>query len=107
MRTKSANRIVAVALAAVLLVPAILFAETTPALTRDQVRAELRQLEQAGYEPAASHDARYPADLQIAEATVAARNTAVQASAAGLSYRTSMSAWAEAGAAPTQSSVSK
>ncbi|MFM0336892.1 DUF4148 domain-containing protein [Paraburkholderia fungorum] len=107
MRTKSANRIVAVALAAVLLVPTVSFAETMPALTRDQVRAELRQLEQAGYEPAASHDARYPADLQIAEATVVGRDASVQIPAAGMSYGTSTSGSSEVGAAQKPLSVSK
>jgi hypothetical protein len=80
VKTKSANRVVV--LAALLLVPMISFAETTLALTRDQVRAELRQLEQAGYEPAASHDARYPADLQVAEAAVGRGDRSVQIPAA-------------------------
>jgi hypothetical protein len=103
----NANRIVAVALAAVLLVPVVAFAQTTPALTRDQVRAELRQIEQAGYDPAANHDSRYPADLQVAEATVAARDNAVQGSAAGMSYGTSTSGSSETGTAQKQSSVLK
>jgi hypothetical protein len=103
----NANRIVAVALAAVLLVPTVAFAQTTSALSRDQVRAELRQLEQAGYDPAANRDSRYPADLQVAEATVAARDNAVQGSAVGMSYGTSTSGSSEAGTAQKQSSVSK
>jgi hypothetical protein len=107
VKTKSANQIVALALASVLLLPTVSFAQTTPALTRDQVLAELRQIEQVGYDPAVNHDARYPADLQIAEATVAARNAAVQASAAGVSYGTSTSGSSEAGATLKQPSVSK
>jgi hypothetical protein len=102
-----ANRIVAVALAAVLLVPTVAFAQAASALTRDQVRAELRQLEQAGYDPAANHDARYPADLQAAEATVAARDNAVQGSTVGMSYGTSTSGFSETGTAQKQSSAFK
>lgn len=45
-------------------------------LTRAQVRADLIRLEQAGYNPAAEDDATYPADIQAAEARVAAKNVA-------------------------------
>ena len=45
-------------------------------LTRAQVRADLIRLEQAGYNPAAIDDANYPADIQAAEARVAAQNAA-------------------------------
>ena len=45
-------------------------------LTRAQVRADLIRLEQAGYNPAAIDDTNYPADIQAAEAKVAARNAA-------------------------------
>ncbi|MGF6600727.1 hypothetical protein P3T23_005466 [Paraburkholderia sp. GAS448] len=103
----NANRIVAVALAAVLIVPTVAFAQTTSALTRDQVRAELRQLEQTGYDPGANHDSRYPADLQVAEATVAARDNAVQGSVAGMSYGTSINGSSQTGVAQKQSSGSK
>ncbi|KVO59127.1 DUF4148 domain-containing protein [Burkholderia stagnalis] len=45
------------------------FAQSTPAPTREQVRAELVQLEQAGYKPEVS-DAHYPQALQAAQARV-------------------------------------
>jgi hypothetical protein len=48
-------------------------------LTRAQVRADLIRLEQAGYNPAAEDDATYPADIQAAEARVAAQNAAQSA----------------------------
>ena len=59
--------------------PAVTFAQTTSApLTRAQVRAELIQLEQAGYRPSAGDDANYPSDILAAEAKVAAENNAQQ-----------------------------
>ena len=53
------------------------FAQSASApLTRAQVRADLIRLEQAGYNPAANDDSNYPADIQAAEARVAAQNAA-------------------------------
>jgi hypothetical protein len=51
--------------------------------TRAQVRAELVQLEAAGYQPGRSSDPSYPADIQAAEARVAAQNAVAQAAVAG------------------------
>jgi hypothetical protein len=48
-------------------------------LTRAQVRADLIRLEQAGYNPSASDDVNYPADIQAAEAKVAAQDAEQQA----------------------------
>jgi hypothetical protein len=47
--------------------------ETTSTLTRAQVRAELVQVEKAGYRPG-NNDPQYPDDIQAAEAKVAAAN---------------------------------
>jgi Domain of unknown function (DUF4148) len=47
--------------------------ETTSPATRAQVRAELVQLEKAGYRPS-KNDPYYPNDIQAAEAKVAAAN---------------------------------
>lgn len=56
--------------------PALGFAQSTSApITRAQVYADLARLEQAGYSPSASNDANYPADIQAAEAKVAAQNS--------------------------------
>ena len=56
------------------------FAQSASApLTRAQVRADLIRLEQAGYNPSATDDANYPADIQAAEAKVAAQDAEQQA----------------------------
>lgn len=57
--------------------PTFVFAQSQNApLTRAQVKAELVQLEQAGYSPAMGEQADYPADIQAAEAKVAAQKNA-------------------------------
>ncbi|MGR3911278.1 DUF4148 domain-containing protein [Burkholderia sp. SR8] len=63
--------IYAVAAATALTASAGAFAQSNPSgqLTRAQVRAELVQLEQAGYKPEVS-DAHYPNALQTAQARV-------------------------------------
>ena len=68
----------AIAVAAVLAVPVASFAQSgdQPA-TRAEVRSQLIQLEQAGYNPAASNDTNYPSDAQAAESRVQAQNPAV------------------------------
>src|ERR1700710_1585543 len=69
-------------LTAVLMVPAVSFAQTTNGpVTRAQVRAELVQLERAGYQPA-SKQIHYPDELQAAEQRVQAANS-VNASESG------------------------
>jgi type II secretory pathway pseudopilin PulG len=73
----------AVAIAAVLAAPVASFAQSNQQLTRAQVRAELVQVEQAGYSPARGSDPYYPDDIQAAEARVAAKNAGVQADATG------------------------
>lgn len=64
----------AVAIAVVLSAPVVSFAQTSQPLTRAEVRNQLVQLEKAGYNPAVSNDVTYPADIQAAEARVAAQN---------------------------------
>jgi Domain of unknown function (DUF4148) len=66
----------AIAVAAVLTVPAVSFAQSNGPVTRAEVRAQLVQLEKAGYNPAVSDNTTYPADIQKAEARVAAENGA-------------------------------
>ena len=56
---------------AVALVPALAFAQSNAPLTRAQVRAELVQLENAGYNPLADCSGNCPGSLQHAEAVVA------------------------------------
>ena len=73
----------AIAIAAALVVPVASFAQSNEPLTRAQVRADLVQVEQAGYTPSRGMDPHYPADVQAAEARVAAKNSAAQADATG------------------------
>ena len=73
----------AVALAVVLAAPVVSFAQTNQPVTRAQVRNELIQLEKAGYNPATLDDYDYPANIQAAEARVAAQNASAQADATG------------------------
>ncbi|PXW28556.1 DUF4148 domain-containing protein [Paraburkholderia caballeronis] len=59
----------AVAVAAVLVVPAVSFAQSNQPLTRAEVRNQLIQLEKAGYRPNLN-DPHYPDDIQAAQARV-------------------------------------
>jgi hypothetical protein len=64
----------AVALAVVIAAPVASFAQSEQPLTRAEVRAQLVQIEQAGYNPAVATDSTYPADIQAAEARVAVQH---------------------------------
>jgi hypothetical protein len=92
----------AVAIAAVLAAaPVVSFAQSNPSgLTRAQVRAELIQLEKAGYDPAMSNDATYPADIQAAEHRVQAENAqaAAQQPAADTGYGAATGGTSQTGA---------
>ncbi|TDG07130.1 DUF4148 domain-containing protein [Paraburkholderia guartelaensis] len=59
--------------AAIVAVPVVSFAQSSEPLTRAQVRAELVQLEKAGYNPTADYT-NYPQQIQAAEARVSAQN---------------------------------
>jgi Domain of unknown function (DUF4148) len=65
----------AVAFASALAAPAVSFAQSNGPVTRAQVRAELVQLEKAGYHVSDGHTT-YPAEIQAAEAKVAEQNGA-------------------------------
>ncbi|MDR5757205.1 DUF4148 domain-containing protein [Caballeronia sp. LZ035] len=66
----------ALAVAAALAVPALSFAQQSDApVSRAQVRAELAQLQQAGYNPNIS-DPSYPQNIQAAEARVSTQTLA-------------------------------
>jgi len=66
----------AVVVAAALAAPVAVFAQSSQPVTRAQVRAELVQLEKAGYHVGDSDNTHYPAAIQAAEAKVAAQNGA-------------------------------
>jgi hypothetical protein len=61
------------AVAAILAVPALSFAQSNAPITRAEVRAQLIQLEQAGYNPA-SDQTQYPKNIEAAQARVNAEN---------------------------------
>ena len=67
------NLIKSLIVAAVVAVPVVSFAQSSQPITRAQVRAELVQLQQAGYSPAADYT-KYPLNIQAAEARVNAQN---------------------------------
>jgi hypothetical protein len=68
----------AVVIATVLAAPVAAFAQSSHDVSRAQVRAELVQLEHAGYHPGRD-DPYYPADIQAAQARVATENGTAQA----------------------------
>ena len=72
-----AMKSVAIAVAAVsaLSIPLAAFSQEDATLTRAQVRAELQQLEQVGYDPGKADDASYPVDIQAAEARISTNSS--------------------------------
>ncbi|SAK65726.1 DUF4148 domain-containing protein [Caballeronia ptereochthonis] len=64
--------------------PVASFAQSNQPVTRAQVREEIVQLEKAGYNPGVINDAKYPADIQAAEARVAAQNGTAQSAFGGV-----------------------
>ncbi|MCG5072653.1 DUF4148 domain-containing protein [Paraburkholderia tagetis] len=87
----------AVALAAVLVAPAISFAQSQPEngpVTREQVRNELKQLESVGWRPNVVSPF-YPSDYEAAQARLDARN--------GSGYGPAMEGTSESGAASSYS----
>jgi hypothetical protein len=75
----------AVIVVSALAAPVVSFAQSNAPVTRAEVRAQLVQLEKAGYDPA-HNDPEYPADIQAAEARVAAENAAATANAGTRGY---------------------
>ena len=63
----------ALLIASALAAPTFAFAQDNAPVTRTEVRAQLTQLEQAGYNPA-TNDNYYPQALQAAEQRVDAKN---------------------------------
>jgi hypothetical protein len=68
----------AVALAVAIAAPVASFAQSEQPVTRAEVKAQIQQLEQAGYNPARATDSTYPADIQAAEARVSAQSAMAQ-----------------------------
>ncbi|KWU23318.1 DUF4148 domain-containing protein [Burkholderia cenocepacia] len=68
-------------------------------VSRAQVRAELVQLEQAGYRPGRANDPHYPADLQAALTRIHA-NDAVTADTSASGYGIDAAAATQSGSRP-------
>jgi Domain of unknown function (DUF4148) len=64
----------AIAVAAVLAIPAVSFAQSNQPVTRAEVRADLVHLEQAGYNPS-SDQTQYPNNIQATEAKLGAQGS--------------------------------
>jgi hypothetical protein len=89
----------AIVVTSALAVPSFAFAQSNGPLTRAEVRAQLVQLERAGYNPASDHT-EYPKNIQAAEARIAQQN-----GAAGGYGGTSTSGSSESGAARQPANV--
>ncbi|CAE6722782.1 DUF4148 domain-containing protein [Paraburkholderia haematera] len=67
----------AVVIVASLAASAAVFAQSNSRITREQVRAELVQLQQAGYRVGDGDEAHYPDAIQAAQARIAAQNSSM------------------------------
>jgi hypothetical protein len=76
--------------AALIAIPALSFAQTNHPLTRADVRAELVQLQKAGYNPA-SDNTQYPNNIQSALARIAAESGSAAAAYGGAAQGSSAS----------------
>lgn len=84
-----------------LAVPTVSFAQQTNGpVTRAEVKAQLVQLEKAGFDPAAQDD-DYPHDIQAAEARVQAQQLAAQGTASDVGSSAAGSSQAGAGSVAT------
>ncbi|WP_244815331.1 DUF4148 domain-containing protein [Caballeronia sp. Lep1P3] len=80
----------AIVIASALAVPALAQASDNGALTRAEVKAQLVQLERAGYNPASDHTT-YPANIQAAQARLDASQGVAATSFGGVSEGASAS----------------
>ena len=78
----------AVAVATLVVLPVVSFAQSSAPLTRAEVKAQLVQIEKAGFNPS-TNSPNYPADIQAAEARLqksynSAGGVAAESSQAGV-----------------------
>jgi opacity protein-like surface antigen len=90
---KAIKSLAAAALVALVAAPALSFAQTSQGVTRAQVRAELTQLRQAGYDPS-SDQTQYPQNIQAALARIHAGDAVAQSA-----YGAGMNGTSDAGKA--------
>ncbi|XUW87344.1 DUF4148 domain-containing protein [Burkholderia sp. M6-3] len=81
---------VAASVAAAVALPSISFAQSNQPLTRAEVRAQLVELQSAGYNPA-SDQTQYPKNIQAAEARVDAQKNVLASSYGSSTYGSSAS----------------
>ena len=93
MKSESMNRYTGSQLLSLVIAGAMLMANVTSAhaqtvsepephqITRAEVMHELEEIQAAGYDPSMGDDASYPADIQAAEAKVAAMHRAQRSAA--------------------------
>jgi len=84
------KRVQSLIVAALVAVPALSFAQSVQPLTRAQVREELIELQQAGYNPSAD-ETQYPQNIQQAEARLQAQQGAAANAFGGVMAGTSSS----------------
>ncbi|SAK52098.1 membrane protein [Caballeronia hypogeia] len=78
------NKLIGIAAVALALAaPVASFAQSNQPLTRAEVRAQIVQLEKAGYNPGMVSDSKYPADIQAAQARIDAQNGTAQSAFGG------------------------
>jgi hypothetical protein len=79
--------------------PVASFAQSNQPLTRAEVRAQIVQLEKAGYNPGFVSDSKYPADIQAAQARIDAQNGTAQSAFGGVTDGSSQAGVRSVGAA--------
>jgi hypothetical protein len=94
----------ALVLSSALAAPAFAFAQSNGPVTRAQVKAELVQLEKAGYSPG-GEDVNYPQDIQAAEQKVWAQQ-GIAATSYGPNTGSMSASGARADYAPSQATQS-
>ncbi|WP_322042407.1 DUF4148 domain-containing protein [Paraburkholderia sp. J67] len=102
---KTRTLIQAAFIAALVAAPALSYAQAdqNAPKTRAEVRAELIQLEQAGYNPATANDSTYPSEIQAAEARVSQEQGVAQTQpTADTGYGGAAMGSSQSGAQPAQ-----
>jgi type II secretory pathway pseudopilin PulG len=82
--------IVVASVAAAVALPSVSFAQSNQPLTRAEVRAQLVELQNAGYNPA-SDQTQYPKNIQAAEARIDAQKNVLASSYGSSTYGSSAS----------------
>lgn len=63
--------------------PAVVLAQPATPITREQVRAEVIDLQTVGYSPGTASDNDFPGNIQAAEARLAAQRAGAQSASGG------------------------